>query len=202
MSAGLGSQMRARVPTGKQVADLITWARLALAGGLIGLGLIQGRGGVDLVVWAMLADWTGDCLDGAIARHSRIRTHTWIGDHDLAVDMTVSIGLLGYLLLAGQIDFRLAGAYLVGWALVFWRWRVPPALGMLFQAPIYSWFIISALAVAPAAGSWLIVWIIVAIAITWPRFPKAVVPGFLRGMQTLSRRPRQKSGNTQLPRIL
>jgi hypothetical protein len=192
--------MRARLPTGKQVADSITWARLALAGGLIGLGLIRGRGGVDLVVWAMLVDWTGDCLDGVIARRSRVRAHTWIGDHDLAVDMIVSIGLLGYLLLAGLLDFRLASVYLVGWALLFWRWRVPPALGMLFQAPIYGWFIISALVLEPAAGGGLIAWILAAIAITWPRFPKAVVPGFLRGMRALTQRPPHESGSTQLPR--
>jgi hypothetical protein len=187
------------LPTGKQAADAITYARLALAFGLVGLGVTLGRNGLGLAAWLMIADWTGDYLDGVFARHSRVRARTWIGDHDLAVDMAVSIGLLVYLLLAGLVDFRLAGAYLVSWALLFWRWRVPQALGMLFQAPIYGWFIIRTLILAPAAGGWLVAWILAAIAITWPRFPKVVVPGFLRGMQSISRRPAHGS-QAHLPR--
>lgn len=192
--------MRETLPTGKQVADAITYARLALAFGLVGLGLTQGRRGLGLAAWLMIADWTGDFLDGAIARRSRVRAHTWIGDHDLAVDMAVSIGLLVYLLLAGLVDFRLASAYLVGWALLFGRWRVPPALGMLFQAPIYGWFIISALILTPAGGGWLVVWILAAIVSTWPRFPRVVVPAFLRGVQAITQRPPREGGNGHLPR--
>ena len=190
--------MRDPLPTGKQVADTITYGRLALAFGLVALGLAQGSSGVGLAVWLMIADWTGDCLDGAIARHSRVQAHSWIGDHDLAVDMMVSVGLLAFLRLAGLVDFWLASAYLVGWALVFWRWRVPAALGMLFQAPIYGWFIINALRLSPANGRWLVVWILAAIAITWPKFPKVVVPGFLRGMRAITHRPPQDSSRRHL----
>ncbi len=186
-------------PTSKQVADWITYGRLVLAFGLAGLGLLQGRNGLGLAAWLMIADWTGDNLDGALARRSRVRAHTWIGDHDLAVDMAVSVGLLVYMLLAGLVDFRLASVYLVASALVFWRWGVSPALGMLFQAPIYGWFIVSALVVAPTEGRWLLVWIVAAIVLTWPKFPKEVVPGFIHGIQAAARRPSQKGDHGGLP---
>jgi len=56
-------------------------------------------------------------------------------------------------------------------------------MGMLFQAPIYGWFIYIALTYAPEAGWWLVAWILAAVVITWPRFPREVVPGFLKGMR-------------------
>ena len=172
----------------KQFADLITVMRLAAAFILPWLGLAQGAAGLPLAVWLMIADWTGDALDGPIARRSRAFYRTWVGDHDLEVDMAVSVGLLVYLILAGFVDWRLAGAYLLIWALIFWRWGVPKSLGMLAQAPIYAWFIWVALRDVPATGLWIVVWILAAIVVTWPKFPKEVIPGFLSGMQQVWRR--------------
>lgn len=167
----------------KPLADLITSAR-ALAGiGLIWLGWAYGADALALAVWVMLFDWIGDLLDGSIARRSRSPAHTWIGDHDLEVDMFVSAGLLVYLVLAHLLAAWLAGVYVLAWALVFWRGGLLRAPGMLFQAPIYGWFIWVALRDAPAAGIWIIVWLVAAIVLTWPRFPREVVPGFLAGMR-------------------
>ena len=167
----------------KQFADLITVMRFAVAFILPWLGLAQRAAGLPLAVWLMIADWTGDCLDGLIARRSRVYYRTWVGDHDLEVDMAVSGGLLVYLVLAGLVDVRLAGVYLLICALIFWRWGVPRALGMLVQAPIYGWFIWVVLRDIPATGLWIVAWILAAIVVTWPKFPREVVPGFLAGMQ-------------------
>ncbi|HLE29800.1 MAG TPA: hypothetical protein VI793_16870 [Anaerolineales bacterium] len=167
----------------KRLADLITEVRLLLGGMLAWLGLAQGAAGLPLAVWLMIADWTGDCLDGAVARRSRVHDHTWVGDHDLEADMLVSGGLLAYLVFARFLDLHLAGAYLLIWALVFWYWGLLRSLGMLFQAPIYAWFIWVAVRDAPGAGWWIVIWIAAAIVITWPKFPKEVIPGFLAGMQ-------------------
>lgn len=171
----------------KQFADLITVMRIAIALILPWLGLAQGAAGLPVAVWLMIADWTGDFLDGAMARRSRVAYHTWVGDHDLEVDMAVAAGLLAYLVFAGLVDVRLAGIYLVICALTFWRWGVPKALGMLAQAPIYGWFIWVALRESPAAGPWLVVWIVAAVVLTWPRFPHEVVPGFLAGMRRVGK---------------
>src|SRR3989304_997708 len=122
----------------KQFADLITVMRFAVAFILPWLGLAQRAAGRPLAVWLMIADWAGDCLDGAVARRSRVHDHTWVGDHDLEADMLVSGGLLAYLVFARFLDLHLAGAYLLIWALVFWYWGLLRSLGMLFQAPIYA----------------------------------------------------------------
>ena len=177
----------------KQVADLITTARVLMGFGMTWLGLTQGPAGMPLVVWLLIADWTGDSLDGSIARRSRVQYRTWIGDHDLQVDMAVSVGLLIYLLASGFVSVWLAVVYIIIWALVFLRLGVPHSLGMLFQAPIYAWFIWIALHTMPGIGVWMMVWIAAVMIVTWPRFPREVIPGFVSGMRAVLvyyRRPR------------
>ncbi len=166
----------------KQVADMITFMRVLIAVCLVVLGIIRGAAGLPLVVWMMIVDWAGDMVDGRIARRSRVQYRTWIGDHDLEVDMTVSVGLLIYLLQAGFVNIWLAGVYLLLWMLYFLRQGgIPHSPGMLFQAPIYAWFIWVALHDAPSAGWAIIVFMAGAIAFTWPHFPKVMVPGFFAG---------------------
>lgn len=169
--------------TAKQTADLITWGRSALALALAAVGLVWPAGSLPLAVGLMLLDWTGDNLDGFFARRGPVGAHSWIGDHDLEVDMLVSLGLLVYLTGAGWLNVLWAGLYLLGWAIVFWRLGLQRPLGMLFQAPIYAWFIGVALIWATPAGIWIPVWVLALILITWPKFPREVVPGFLRGMR-------------------
>jgi phosphatidylglycerophosphate synthase len=176
----------------KQVADLITFSRGLMAFFLAGLGLLVGKQSLPLAAWVMIADWCGDMVDGPIARRSRVYYHTWIGDHDLQVDMTVSVGLLVYMLGAGYVSWWVGVIYLLAWALFFIRYGVIPAPGMLFQAPIYFWFIVTTLQGATGLGVLILVLILSAVIITWPRFPREVVPGFLEGMrkafQTLHKR--------------
>jgi hypothetical protein len=56
-------------------------------------------------------------------------------------------------------------------------------MGMLFQAPIYAWFIYTSLHYTPSTGLWVIAWLLAVVVITWPRFPREVIPGFLSGMK-------------------
>jgi len=175
----------------KQVADLITLSRGLLAFVLAGLGLIIGRDALPLAAGVMIADWCGDLMDGPIARRSRIYYHTWIGDHDLLIDMTVSVGLLIYMLGAGYISWWLGVLYLLAWAWFFLKLGVTPAPGMLFQAPTYFWFIYTALRDATGLGVLIVLLILTAVIITWPRFPRETVPGFLEGMHKAFR-PLQK----------
>lgn len=172
----------------KQVADSITGCRALLALVLVWLGWARGVAGLPLAIWIMLINWTGDTLDGTVARLSRRRYHTWLGDHDLEVDMTVAGGLLLYMVAAGFIDARLAGVYVLTWALVFWYLGASRSLGMLTQAPIYGWFIWIAIHHATTIGWLLVLWIVVALIVTWPRFPQEIIPGFLAGLRQLDRR--------------
>jgi len=167
----------------KHVADLVTFARGLLAVALVWLGLSQGAQGLGLAVWLMLADWTGDVLDGIIARRSRMDIQTWIGEHDLEVDITVSVGLFIYMLSAGFVDWQFAVGYLLLWILIFWQWGYIRSLGMLIQAPIYFWFIYLAIREPPHMGWWILGWILIAIIFTWPRLPDQVIPGFLENIR-------------------
>ena len=168
---------------GKQVADLITTSRALFAFWLPWLGLAQGESCLTTVVWMLILNWTGDALDGALARRSSRKYHTWIGDHDLEVDILVSFGLLLYMLGAGFVDLRIIGLYALVCLLIAWQWGFHRSLGMLFQAPVYGWFIWIALQKIPPVGVWLILWILAVMIITWPRFPNEIVPGFLTGMK-------------------
>jgi cardiolipin synthase len=167
----------------KQVADLLTLSRGMLAFILAGLGLLAGPEALPLVSCLMIMDWCFDMLDGPIARRSKIYYHTWIGDHDLHIDMTVSIGLLIFLLGAGYVNWWLGVIYLSVWAIFFLRFGVTPAPGMLFQAPTYFWFIWTTVKEAPGFGALIIIFIVAALVLTWPKFPREMVPGFLEGMR-------------------
>lgn len=166
----------------KQVADIVSIARGLLAFLFLWLGVTQRAGALPVCCWLLILAWTADALDGPIARRSRILYHTWVGDHDLQIDIMVSFGLLLYLLAAGYVDLRLAGLYMLVWALLFWRWGIPRSLGMLVQGPIYGWFLWVALRDAPASGLWVVGWILAVIILTWPRALEEVVPDWLKGM--------------------
>jgi hypothetical protein len=172
----------------KQVADLVTFGRAAGALALAGSGLAERPAPLSCAAAFMIADWSGDMLDGALARRCPQARRTWIGDHDLEVDMWVAACLLAYLALAGYVDLGLAAAYAVGSVIVLVATNWPRSLSMLCQAPIYGALIVTAMAEAPAAASWLVLWVAAAILLTWPRFPREVVPGFVDGMRNLWQR--------------
>jgi len=167
----------------KQVADLVTLLRAFLGLALVWLGLTEGEQGLNIAVMLMITAWTSDILDGKIARKNKDYYHTWIGDHDLEIDMLVSAGLLVYLITSGFVDVWIACFYVLGWAFILWRWRNVKVLGMLSQAPIYGFFIWIALTRLPNVGIWIVIWMVVAIIITWPQFPQQVVPGFVSGLR-------------------
>ncbi|MFQ5398270.1 MAG: hypothetical protein ACE5E7_01595 [Anaerolineae bacterium] len=180
------------MPSAKRVADLITTLRGLLAVILAWLGHTHGRMGLSWAVWLLILSWTGDSLDGSLARRSRHKYATWIGDHDLEIDVAVSGGLLLFMVGAGLVDSLVAGLYVLAWLFIFWRWGWLRSLGMLVQAPIYGGFIWCAVHDAPTAGWWLVGWIAAALIITWPRFPNEIVPGFLNGMHAIWAQPRRK----------
>jgi phosphatidylglycerophosphate synthase len=167
----------------KQVADLITIARGFLLVLFPWLAFTQGATSLPWAAVLLAADWTGDVLDGALAKRSGFNQQTWVGAHDLEIDMAVSLGLLIYLLVVGFLNLPVALIYLLLWGAYFLRSGVPRSMGMLFQAPIYGWFIYIAIMHATSAGLMLSAWVIVVVIVTWPRFPQEVIPGFLHGMR-------------------
>lgn len=169
----------------KQVADLVTFCRALIGVAILWLGFSPGDQALPLVAWLLIMAWTSDSLDGPIARRSRLSYNTWIGDHDLFIDIMLALAIWIYLLLSGFVSLWIAGGYILLWTLVFWFFSVPRSLGMLCQAPVYAWFIWIAIWYATSTGMWLIIWILIAIIATWPLFPKQIVPEFLVGMRNI-----------------
>ena len=171
----------------KQVADLLTITRVAIAFAYVYLGIARGASGLYWTIWLLLLSWTTDVLDGLLARRSRVQYHTWLGDHDLEVDIFISAGLLVYMLLSKYVPYTVGLTYMLLWGFVFLRIGIPRSLGMLLQAPVYGFFIYIAIRDAGGLGYVLIGYILTIVILTWPRFPQDVVPGFIEGILHLKR---------------
>jgi phosphatidylglycerophosphate synthase len=165
----------------KILADSLTAARLPIAVLLVVVGLTLGKGGWHFAALLVLVSWTSDIVDGALARLSRTKISTWIGSHDLYFDMAVAVGVLTYLTAAGSINTSISILYILSWIIVFTRFGILSALGKLFQAPIYTWFIIAAFQSDSSLGALFLIYLLVIIVLTWPRFPKETIPDFLTG---------------------
>jgi hypothetical protein len=133
----------------------------------------------------MILCWTGDFVDGGLAHRSRHPRRTWIGDRDIQVDLFVSLCLGVYLIGAGFVSLAFGCFYLFVWTVVFLLVGQEHNLLMLMQAPIYLYFILVAVRIAPQGGYLLVVWALVATAINWKRFSHTIVPKFIEGMRSL-----------------
>ncbi len=173
---------------GKKIADAITLGRAGIGAGLIAIGWFFGAAALSRVACLMLVNWIGDVLDGAMARRNPEETHSWIGDHDLEVDIFVSACLAVYLWLAGLLPFYHLSVYLIFWLVLFFVTGFNRSLGMLFQAPVYLFLIVETMQADPSTGWMLIITLAAIIILTWPRFPNQVIPGFLRGIEETFRR--------------
>jgi cardiolipin synthase len=169
----------------KQVADLLTLSRLALLLVYTWVGLVLGAPGLPLAGLLLVYSWTTDILDGPLARRSRRYYPSWLGDHDLEVDMAVATGVMLYLLLARYLSLPLGAIYALLWVFVFWRWGLQRSPGMLYQTPLYAMLIWICLQNAFYIGLIQVLWVLAAVIVTWPRFPREVVPGFLAGFRVI-----------------
>ena len=173
------------VPSIKRAADFITLSRAVLVPFLIWLSFSHGQDALPLVIWLALYNWTADSLDGPLARRSPAEIHTWLGDHDLVIDMFFTTGLLAYLIGANFIVWQVGVIYLLFWIVYFWVFGLEHALGMLYQAPIYGWFLYVAVRDVPQVSIWIAVWMVVALIVTWPKIPRVVVPAFIHDIRAL-----------------
>lgn len=136
----------------KTAADGLTLVRILCALALLAVAIWQGAQALQLAAGLLLAAWISDALDGPLARKSG-QAGGWLGSHDLEIDVAVGASALIYLCLSGYCPPLLGLLHLGGWAVVFWRnGGVPRPYGVLFQAPIYVLFGITALRLVPAMG--------------------------------------------------
>ena len=167
----------------KYFADFLTFSRFLLAACLAWLGWSRGADCLQLAALLMIVSWASDVIDGVLARHSRVSFRTWIGDHDLYFDLSVAVGLLIFMTAAGYVNTSLSIIYILFWSILFWRLGILSALGKLFQAPVYAWFILNIFRYEPVIGWMILIFLFFVIGFTWPRFPKETVPDFLSGFE-------------------
>ncbi len=172
--------------TAKTLADILTASRFGLAWVLLWLGISRGAAGLPMAVVILIIAWTTDMLDGPLARKDLSSRHTWIGDHDLEIDMSVSLGGLTFLVLAGYLAPWIAVSYVIICLILLWRVR-SQELAWAVQAPPYAAMLFIALRYAPIHGLAIVAYLLVVIIATWPRFPQVTVPQFLSGMRNLSK---------------
>jgi phosphatidylglycerophosphate synthase len=176
--------------TTKTLADILTASRFGLAWVLLWLGISRGPAGLPTAVVILIIAWITDVLDGPIARKDASRRHTWIGDHDLETDVSVSLGVLTFLVLAGYLAAWLAVGYVIICLVLLWRFR-SQELAWAVQAPPYGAMLYFSLCYAPAYGFAMVAYLIVVLIGTWPRFPRVTLPQFFSGIQNLP--------NTEIP---
>lgn len=167
----------------KLLADTITLARGGLGLVFVWLGITAGPEGLPTAVLLLLVCWTGDFIDGGVAKKNPVKRRTWIGDHDIEMDIFVSLCLGSYLALAEFVPVPWAIGYIILWLAIFALSGFNHALLELVQAPIYLTMIIVSLNNATSTGLLLVGWIIMALLSKWPRFSKRIVPEFLADMQ-------------------
>jgi hypothetical protein len=169
----------------KLLADLITVTRGSLGLIMVWLGMTRGERALPIVIPMMILCWSGDFFDGMLARHSRPPRKTFIGNHDVQIDLFVSICLGLYMVFTELIDTSIGVWYFMGWAVIFWRFGMDRNLLMLAQTPIYLCFILIGLRDYPLLGSLMVIWVMLTTAILWRRFSQEVVPHFIEGMKSL-----------------
>lgn len=166
----------------KTLADALTGSRLLIALVLPFASSLPALDGLRAAALLLLLSWLTDALDGPLARRSGRAGSTWLGNHDVWVDATVSMGLLAYLALAGYVAIAAALGYVLLWAMVYLALGFSHSLLMLVQAPIYGGFLWLLGHEAPALCAVLVVWLLALLVVYRRRFLHEVVPGFLSGL--------------------
>lgn len=93
--------MRTRQIRPKQIADTLTYLRLIIALLIVLVGIAQGRNGLSTALLLLLAGWASDTLDGQLARKDTLSRKTWIGEHDIIVDVLLGLSMMIYFSLSG-----------------------------------------------------------------------------------------------------
>jgi phosphatidylglycerophosphate synthase len=172
------------------LADALTLTR-GLSGALL-VWLGWSSGALPWALATLVFAWSADILDGAVARCGANPRRSWVGENDLLFDVWVAVGVSGYLTLVGYVPLLVGGSYLV----IAWlpaAYLQSKALAEAAQAVPYASLVLIGLRDAPLYGMLTLVWIGLAVVITWPRFPRRQVPEFIGGMRELlgdRRRPR------------
>jgi hypothetical protein len=181
------------MPNFKSFADLLTSIRALIVPILIWLGFNQGESALNTIVLLMLISWISDYFDGLFARKHPFEKQTWIGAHDLQIDVLVGSSLLIYLTVSGFVAINIAMLYLVGWWLFFLIRGMPKSYGAVFQAPIYLFLLWLAWQLNSWALIYVITWLVGNILYNWRRLFATLIPEFFAGLRGFRKRRNSKT---------
>ncbi|RME85711.1 MAG: hypothetical protein D6775_02120 [Caldilineae bacterium] len=140
-------------PYMRTLADLLTLVRILFSLVMVWIGWALGAEGLSLAVAVLLLAWFTDLLDGMAARRAPADSTSRIGTHDAEADLSVSLGVTGYLsfsdYLPPLIGLALAALitaiwlgrshvlawpfYVIPYVILFWiAWRYEPAAGRMY----------------------------------------------------------------------
>lgn len=168
----------------KTIADTLTVTRVLLALLIFCLGVTGGSEALPAATTALIFAWATDLLDGTFARRDPSPQPTWVGERDLHADVSVSVSVLAYLTFSRFVPLWASLIYVAITVVLLWHFR-SRHLAMAMQAPPYALMLYTALRYATLQGAIAVAWILLTVIVTWPRFPKEVVPSFLHGMRNL-----------------
>ena len=182
----------------KRLADTLTCIRVALAVYVAWLGIAMGQPALPAVVLVTITTWITDIFDGYLARRDPAAKHTWVGDHDAEADLSVSLGVLCYLVFSGYLPVY---ALLLGLLIVAVWTRASYQLAWPLYAIPYLALVWVAFGVTPI-HAWLAVgYLIVVTVVTWPRLPQQFMPQFFEAVGRLvPAASRPDDGGEGLPR--
>jgi len=177
----------------KPWADLLTVSRTLLGVYLAGLGVKRGTEALPTAVLIVIISWLTDVLDGPFARHDPDHRSTWVGEHDAEADLTVSLGVVAYLVLSGYLAGWL-GAVLVLTILGLWVLHSHQLAWPAYALP-YAILILLAFQDVPLFG-WLAVgYLLATLVVCRSRFWQQYLPEFFQALDSLHRGNGQHTPN-------
>lgn len=152
----------------KLVADLLTFSRAVIALVIVALSLFWPEPPLQAVIWLVWAGWITDALDGPLARRDRQSEETWIGEHDLLVDILLAVSMLAFLMGVGFISPLWTAVYAVVGLLFMLHFRNMGAC-MCFMFPIDLGFMYVIWQRAPAQTRVILLYLAILAILRWDK---------------------------------
>ncbi len=167
------------------LADLLTEFRLIVGPVMAIYAWFYRREALAALAIGQLLSWTSDILDGPLARRASKHPPGILGRNDLAVDFFEASCLLIALAISEWLNPYAALLYGFVALVLLLVTHFARSVAMALQAPIYGWLIYVALGAERLWGWALVGWVTLAVVLTWPRFPRMIIPEFLAGMASV-----------------
>ena len=181
-------------PTSKSIADRLTQLRAILGLSVAWRGLLSVADSLTSIVTTVIVCWLTDLLDGPLARRAAVKgaKQTWTGAHDEEADLSISVGLMIYLVSKGRVVLWLGCVWLV-LTLGLWLGH-SRELGWPFYTIPYVLLLHAAFNTKRILGGLLVGYLLIAGLLRWRRIWDDYIPSFFDMLRGLGRGTREEIG--------